>query len=154
MHRASHGANPHRRSCKRSIQLIAAPPFCSPLRTHGAQPQALRSTYASWWFQKCTDALCTRASAPQVSAIRCSTKASDVNDVPYSCASMAFDSLDDAKKNPSVSRLTLSNAAAFTPCVLNTSKPPGATASHSTLSQRDQVLRGRWLNSDNTNTNS
>lgn len=36
----------------------------------------------------------------QVSPMRCSTKASDVNAVPYSCASIAFDSLDGAKKKP------------------------------------------------------
>lgn len=42
--------------------------------------------------------------------------------------------------------------AALIPWVVNTSKPPGSTASHNTLSQRDQVLRGRWLNNDSTNT--
>lgn len=55
------------------------------------------------------------------------TNASELKAVPYSCASIAFDSLDGVKKNPSGSSVTPCLRTAASPCVVNTSTPPGAT---------------------------
>ena len=99
-HQPRRRLRPHRPPWRRRTGWISPPGArgggirsCSQLLREMFNVQSRRSTQASWWCQNHAGSKRAMASSP-MSALTCArTKRSSVYAVPYSCASMALDSL-------------------------------------------------------------